>query len=424
MEPSLTYLDHAATTPVRAEVLDAMLPYLDEVFGNPSSSHRFGRAARAGLEQARRDIAEAVGCEPNQVMFTSGGTEADNLAVIGAAFAARDRGRPRRVAVSRHRAQGDPRRRAHRGHLGGEEILLPVDANGSLRLDALDAALARSPAVVSVMWVNNEVGALQPMAEIADHCAAAGVPLHTDAVQAFGKVAVDLRGLPISLLTLSGHKIGAPKGIGALVVRDRGLVEAIIHGGGQQYGIRPGTENVAGAVALGCAARLAAAEQAAEMPRLAALRDALEARLLRVVPDLMVVGAGGPRAPHILTVAVPGTDSEALLMHLDLRAWRLRRLGLLHGRRGAIACPVRDGRASRAGSWPAAFLVRPGKHAGRRGARSQRAADGRRAGAQARRSPGTCLTPAGCSWRCPAAWTRRWRPPCSWSRATTSSAPR
>jgi cysteine desulfurase len=138
-------------------------------------------------------------------------------------------------------------------------------------------------------------------------------------VQAFGKVAVDLRNLPVSLLTLSGHKLGAPKGIGALVVRDRGLVEAMIHGGGQQYGIRPGTENVAGAVALGCAARLAAAEQAAELPRLAALRNQLEALLLRDGPDLSVVVATGTRAPHILTVAIAGTDSETLLMHLDMQ---------------------------------------------------------------------------------------------------------
>jgi len=319
MEPSPTYLDHAATTPVRAEVREAMSPYLGEIFGNPSSSHRFGRAARAGLEQARRDIAEAVGCEPQQVVFTSGGTEADNLAIIGTAFAAAARGRPRRVAVSaiEHKAILAA---AHTvATLGGEEIILPVDAGGTLRLDALDAALERHPAVVSVMWVNNEVGSLQPITEIAARCVAAGVPLHSDGVQAFGKVAVDLRELPIALLTLSGHKLGAPKGIGALVVRDRTLVESIIHGGGQQYGIRPGTENVAGAVALGCAARLAAAEQAAELPRLAALRDQLESMLLRDVADLVVVGVSGTRAPHILTVTIAGTDSETLLMHLDMQ---------------------------------------------------------------------------------------------------------
>ena len=319
METPQTYLDHAATTPIRPEVREAMAPYLDQVFGNPSSSHRFGRAARAGLEQARRDIAEAVGCEPTQVVFTSGGTEADNLAVIGAAFAAAARGRPRRVAVSaiEHKAILAA---AHTvATLGGDEIILPVDGNGALQLDALDAALARHPAVVSVMWVNNEVGSLQPIAEIAARCSAAGVPLHTDGVQAFGKVSVDLRNLPVSLLTLSGHKLGAPKGIGALVVRDRGLVEAMIHGGGQQYGIRPGTENVAGAVALGCAARLAAAEQSSELPRLASLRNQLEALLLRDIADLMVVGAGGTRAPHILTVAIAGADSETLLMHLDMQ---------------------------------------------------------------------------------------------------------
>ncbi len=319
MDPALTYLDHAATTPVRAEVRDAMRPYFDDVFGNPSSSHRYGRAARAGLEQARREIAEAVGCEPTQVVFTSGGTEADNLAIIGAAFAASARGRPRCVAVSaiEHKAILAA---AHTvATLGGEEIILPVHPDGSLQLEALEAAFARRPAVVSVMWVNNEVGTVQPMTDIAARCSVAGVPLHTDGVQAFGKIAVDLRQLPVALLTLSGHKLGAPKGIGALIIRDRGLVESIIHGGGQQYGIRPGTENVAGAVALGCAARLAAAEQAAEAPRLAALRDQLETLLLRDVPDLVAVGAAGSRAPHILTIAVAGADSETLLMHLDMQ---------------------------------------------------------------------------------------------------------
>jgi cysteine desulfurase len=203
-------------------------------------------------------------------------------------------------------------------HLGGREVILPVDAEGRVDLDALDEALVGRPAVVSVMWVNNEVGVVQPIGDIARRCAAAGVPFHTDAVQAFGKLPVDLTSLPCTLATISGHKIGAPKGIGALIVRDRKAVEAIIHGGGQQYGIRPGTENVAGAVALGCAARLVAAEQAAEAVRLAALRDALVARLRAALPDLVVNGEGAERAPHVLNVSVPGADSEALLMHLDL----------------------------------------------------------------------------------------------------------
>ena len=319
MPPPPVYLDHAATTPVRREVLEAMLPYLDGAsFGNPSSAHRFGRTARAGLEQARREVAAALGAEPTQVIFTSGGTEADNLAVIGAALAARDHGKPMLVAVSaiEHKAVLAA---AHEvTHLGGEEIVLPVGSGGLLDQDALDAALARRPAVVSVMWVNNETGIRQPIEDIAARCERTGVLLHSDAVQAFGKVAVTLKSLPCTLLTVSGHKIGAPKGIGALIVRDRKAVEAIIHGGGQQFGIRPGTENVAGAVAMGRAATLAVQEQSDLAERLAALRDDLAGRLRAAVPDLVVHGEGSPRAPHVLNVGVPGTDSEALLMHLDL----------------------------------------------------------------------------------------------------------
>jgi cysteine desulfurase len=319
MPPPPVYLDHAATTPVRAEVLEAMLPYLGgATFGNPSSAHRFGRAARAGLEQARREVAAAVGVEPPQVIFTSGGTEADNLAVIGAALAARHQGRPMLVAVSavEHKAVLSA---AHQvKQLGGEEVVLPVDAGGQLDLTALDSALARSPAVVSVMWVNNETGVRQPIEEIAGRCHRANVLLHSDAVQAFGKLPLSLAELPCTLLTISGHKIGAPKGIGALIVKERKAVEALIHGGGQQYGIRPGTENVAGAIALGRAATLAAEEQSAEATRLAGLRDGLLEQLRQVVPDLVCHGAGAARAPHILNVGIPGTDSEALLMHLDL----------------------------------------------------------------------------------------------------------
>src|SRR5216683_456352 len=226
MTKRVTYLDNAATTPVRSEVLEAMLPYLGkEAFGNPSSAHRFGRAARAGIEEAKRAVATALGAEPNQVVFTSGGTEADNLAIIGAALASRDRGGPFRVAVSatEHKAALAA---AHAvKHLGGEDVILPVTASGQVERDALDRVLERGVAVVSVMWVNNEVGTVQPVAELATRCCEAGVLFHSDAVQAFGKVPVSLREVNCRLLTISGHKIGAPKGVGALIVRDRKAVE-------------------------------------------------------------------------------------------------------------------------------------------------------------------------------------------------------
>ncbi len=315
----VTYLDNAATTPVRPEVLEAMLPYLGkEAFGNPSSAHRFGRAARAGIEEAKRTIAEAVGAEPNQVVFTSGGTEADNLAIIGAALAARDRGGPFRVAVSatEHKAVLAAAHAVR--HLGGEEIILPVTASGLVEDAEIAKAIDRGVAVVSVMWVNNEVGTVQPVRQLAERCREAGVLFHCDAVQAFGKVPVSLRDISCTLLTISGHKIGAPKGIGALIVRDRKAVEAIIHGGGQQFGIRPGTENVPGIIALGTAARLAAEEQQSLAARLRELRDELERRVLAIVPDAVINGWQGERAPHVSNVSIPGTDSEALLMHLDL----------------------------------------------------------------------------------------------------------
>ena len=319
MTKRVTYLDNAATTPVRPEVLEAMLPYLGkEAFGNPSSAHRFGRAARAGVEEAKRAIAEAVGAEPNQVVFTSGGTEADNLAIIGAALAARDRDGPFRVAVSatEHKAALAAAHAVR--HLGGEEVILPVSASGLVDNRALDSVLDEGVALVSVMWVNNEVGTVQPVADVASRCCDAGVLFHSDAVQAFGKVPVSLRDVNCTLLTISGHKIGAPKGVGALIVRDRKAVEAIIHGGGQQFGIRPGTENVPGIVGLGIAAKLAAQEQPALAARLRELRDELERRVLAIVPDAVINGWQSQRAPHISNISIPGTDSEALLMHLDL----------------------------------------------------------------------------------------------------------
>jgi cysteine desulfurase len=314
------YLDHAATTPVRPEVLEAMLPFLRDQWGNPSSPHRMGRGARAGLEQAKREVAEAVGVEPNQVVFTSGGTEADNLAIIGAALAARAHAKPMHVVTSaiEHKASLAAAHAVVR--LGGRETILPVDAHGRVRLDALDAVLADAdtPCLVSVMWVNNETGIVQPMAEIGARCRAAGIPLHSDGVQAFGKLPIDLDAIGITLLSISGHKLGAPKGIGALIVRDRHIVESILHGGGQQFGIRPGTENVAGAVAIGRAALIAAQELDAHVARMAQMRDDFADRLVAAIPDLEIHGLGVERAPHVLSVSVPGAEAEAMLMHLDL----------------------------------------------------------------------------------------------------------
>jgi len=312
------YLDHAATTPVRPEVLEAMLPYLGGNFGNPSSSHRYGRAARAGLEQARQAVAAALGVGAEEVFFTSGGTEADNLAVLGAADLARQLGRPvlAAVAATEHKAVLAS---AHAvAHAGGGERILPVDGMGIVEFGELDRVLVERPAVVSVMWVNNETGVIQPIEEIAGRCQAAGVLFHTDMVQAFGKIETPLTSLPVPLATISGHKLGAPKGIGALVVRAGVKLGPQVHGGSQQRGVRPGTENIAGAVGLGVAAGLARREQAAEAVRLAELQRDLAQRLTGAIADVTVTAADARRAPHVLNIRIAGADSEALLMHLDL----------------------------------------------------------------------------------------------------------
>jgi cysteine desulfurase len=313
------YLDHAATTPVRPEVRAAMEPFLgDEAFGNPSSMHSAGRTARAALDDARRRIAQALGSEPGEVVFTSGGTEADNLAVLGSALAARTAGKPFRVAVgaAEHKAVLDAARAVER--LGGEAVMLPLDSAGQVDPGAVDAALERGVALLSVMWVNNEVGVVHDVAALAERAAAADVTFHTDAVQAVGKVPCSVADLPIPLLSLSGHKLGAPKGCGALIVRGEVAIEPLLHGGGQQRGVRPGTENVAGAVGLSVAVELAAAELEATAAHTGTLRDELERRLLERFPDAVVNGSRSPRAPHISNVSIPGTDSEGLLMHLDL----------------------------------------------------------------------------------------------------------
>ncbi|MGQ0816249.1 MAG: cysteine desulfurase family protein [Gemmatimonadota bacterium] len=315
MEP--IYLDHAATTPVRREVLEAMLPFYGERFGNPSSAHGFGRAARAGLEAARDRIAAALGAKRSEIFFTSGGTESDNLAVLGRVHSGLRQDGPASVACSavEHKAVLSAAR--HAATEGTLVILIGVDGEARLDLAALDEALRQRPAVVSVMWVNNEVGTIQPVAEIAQRCAAADVIFHTDAVQAFGRLDVHAQD-GISLLSISGHKLGAPKGIGALFVREGVALVAGQHGGSQERGLRPGTENIAAAVGLATAVELAAQERAAEVARLAALRDKLQKALTDAVPDLVVNGGCAARVPHILNVSVPDADQDALLVSLDL----------------------------------------------------------------------------------------------------------
>ena len=311
------YFDHAATTPVRPEVVDAMIPYLGPRFGNPSSTHRWGREARAALDEARERVARCLGAKTDEVCFTSGGTEADNLAVLGAFHAMAPKGRRAVVTTPiEHKAVLAAAHQAARE--GGVERLLRMQPSGQVDSASYAESVRDDVAIVSVMWVNNETGSIQDVPALARQAKAAGALFHTDGVQAFGKVEVNTAQLAVDYLTISGHKIGAPKGSGALFIRRGSPLEPLFHGGSQDRGRRPGTENVAFAVGLAVAAELTVAEREVEHVRLGALRDRLEAALRSAVPDLVVHGAGGPRAVHVLNVSAPGTDAESMLMALDL----------------------------------------------------------------------------------------------------------
>ncbi len=312
------YLDHAATTPVREEVLEAMLPWFSARFGNPSSAHRLGREARVALDEARERVAACLGAHADECCFTSCGTEGDNFAVMGAWRAARSAGRHAVLSTPiEHKAVLAACHQVVRE--GGTERFVPVTADGLVDADAFTAACDADLAVASVMWVNNETGVVQDIPTLTEHAKQAGALMHTDAVQAFGKIAFDLRTLPVDLLTLSGHKIGAPKGIGALFIRRGVTLEPLLHGGSQDRGRRPGTENVPYAVGLARACELAVEERAHDVARLLTLRERLESRLLEAVPDAVIHGAGAPRAPHVTNVSIPDTNAETLLMALDLR---------------------------------------------------------------------------------------------------------
>jgi len=311
------YLDAAATSAVRREVLEAMWPYLTGDFGNPSSRHSVGESAARALADARATVAAWLGCRASEVVFTSGGTEADNLAIKGIALGA-PRGRHIVTTPIEHEAvlaSVDYLARLH----GFEVTLVPVGRDGRVSPADFASALRPDTTLASVMLANNEVGTLQPVRELATLAHEHGVPFHTDAVQAAGWLPLDVRELGVDALSVSGHKIGAPKGVGALFARGRLPLEPVLHGGGQERGRRSGTENVAGAVALATAARLAMRDQEANALRAAAARDRFAAAVVGATPGAQLTGHPTQRLPGTASFVFPGTNGETVLLELERR---------------------------------------------------------------------------------------------------------
>ena len=310
------YLDYAATTPTDPRVVEAMFPYFTEVFGNASSLHAFGQQARAAVDRARRILAEALGCQPSEVVFTSGATEADNWALVGTALAHEARGRHLVVSSVEHRAVLEPARWL--AERGWEVTFLSVDRYGQVDPDDVRRALRDDTVLVSVMHANNEVGTVQPVAEVARLARERGVLVHTDATQTFGALPVRVEELGVDLLSASAHKRYGPKGVGLLYVRQGTRLEPLLRGGAHERRRRAGTENVPGIVGFARAVELALAEREVEQARVAALRDRLVRGLLSV-EGAFLNGHPTERLPNNAHVSFEGVDSESLLLALDLR---------------------------------------------------------------------------------------------------------
>ena len=306
------YLDHNATTSVDPAVLAAIRPYLEVEFGNPSSGHEYGRAAREAVEHARRQVAELLGVGPAEIVFTGGGSEADNLAICGVAFSQRDRGRHIVTTAVEHPAVLNTCRYLQRRH-GFAVTVVPVDRAGLVDPDDVRRAFRDDTILVSVMHAQNEVGTIQPVTEIAAAAREHGIAFHTDAAQSVGKVPVPVQDLGVDLLAVAGHKLYAPKGVGALYVCPGLTLEPLIHGAGHEGGHRAGTENVAGIVGLGKACALARKHLSEEASRIQGLRDELWRRLAGGIPGLRLHGHRERRLPNTLNVGVPGVAGEDLL---------------------------------------------------------------------------------------------------------------
>lgn len=313
------YMDYSATTPVDPRVLEAMAPYWADVFGNTSSAHAWGREAAAALEGARERLARILGCRPSEIVFTASGTEADNLALRGIAWAARRRGHGNHIVTTpiEHHAVEATVEQLH--HLFGFEVtVVPVDGHGLVDPDEVRKAIRPDTALVSVMTASNEVGTIQPIAEIGAICREYGIPFHTDAVQAAGRMALNVEALKVDLLALSAHKFYGPKGVGLLYVR-RGLaLIPPITGGGHEGGRRPGTVNVPGIVGMARALELAEATREEEVARLTRLRDRLIEGVLASIPDARLTGHPTRRLPHLASFAIRGVEGASVVIGLDL----------------------------------------------------------------------------------------------------------
>ncbi|MFA6564490.1 MAG: cysteine desulfurase family protein [Verrucomicrobiia bacterium] len=311
------YLDHNATTPVHPDALKAMLPFLEASYGNPSSMHFLGREARAALDNARERLAKLLGAKPGEIVFTGSGTESDNYAIFGAVRALAGKGRHVITSAVEHHAVLHSCEHLRR-HEGVEVMVLPVDGDGVVSPDAVRSAIRNDTALVSVMWANNETGALQPVREIGAICRERGVLFHTDAVQAFGKVPVNVNDVPVDLLSISGHKVYGPKGVGALWIRPRVKIEPLLHGGSHENDRRAGTENVVGIVGFVRAAEITTTRTESEDARLRALTERLWQGLSTRIERIRRNGPADRRVANTLNVSFAGCKSDALLMSLDL----------------------------------------------------------------------------------------------------------
>ncbi|MDO8473535.1 MAG: cysteine desulfurase NifS [Dehalococcoidia bacterium] len=308
------YLDNAASTPVAPEVLEAMVPYFWELCGNPSSVHSPGQTAREAIEQARVELAQVLGCQPAEVYFTSGGTESDNQAIFGTAWTAKQPGHIITSAIEHHAVLHSCQ---WLEKSGWRVTYLPVDGTGMVDPDDVQAAICPDTALVTIMHANNEVGTVQPIGAIRRMCRDADVRFHTDAVQSVGHIPTRVDELRVDLLSVSGHKFNAPKGVGALYVRRGAFIAPLLHGGGHERGRRSGTENVPGIVGLGRASELARDQMGAEALRLARLRDRLIDGIIGSVPDAFQTGHRESRLPNNASMIFRGLDGELLLRALD-----------------------------------------------------------------------------------------------------------